>query len=355
LRRAAATAVLGVALSLVAAAFAITSLYVPGIGLALAGVAAATWVALASRGTRVVRLPGGATVEEGAPYTVEIRVRRARLAFALGELTDPLLERPLRRMRARCLRVESSFPRRGRRTLEPAVLTLRDPLHLAERRVRSDAHDVLVLPRVEPVAAEALAGGRGGTRESSRIASHDAALEFDSLRPYRLGAPASRIHWPTVARRGTMMERRLVADVDLRPLVVVDARNPDSSEALDRALRAAASLTVHLARAGGCALLLPGDRRPAAVDPDLRAWPTLHARLALVEDGGGPVVSRRLERAGAILWVTAGAAVPPPALGRAQATVRYLVAPAPLPGRAAAFEVAGCSAHELGRRARSAA
>jgi hypothetical protein len=152
------------------------------------------------------------------------------------------------------------------------------------------------------------------------------------------------------------MERRLIADVDLRPLVVLDPRRPSSDEALDMAARAAASLVVHLSRKGGCSLLLPGDRRPAEVDSDLRSWPPLHARLALVQAQDGAPVAGRLERAGAVFWVAAGAAAPPPGIARAAAAVRYLVTPAPVPEGRVEFTVAGCSVQRIGRgAARSAA
>ena len=51
-------------------------------------------------------------------------------------------------------------------------------------------------------------------------------------------------------------------------------------------MRAAASLVHALARAGGCGLLLPGERRPPTVEGDRGAWPLAHARLALVTAGG---------------------------------------------------------------------
>ena len=92
-----------------------------------------------------------------------------------------------------------------------------------------------------------------------------AAVDMDGLRPYRVGTPASRIHWPAVARGHGLIERRLQADGDSRPLVVLDARlpGPDAqSELLDAAVRAAASLVLELARRGGCGLLLPGEQRP---------------------------------------------------------------------------------------------
>ena len=118
-----------------------------------------------------------------------------------------------------------------------------------------------------------LDGGGGRPPCAGGLDGSAAELDLDGLRPYREGTPASRIHWPAVARSGEMLERRLTADADSAPLVVLDAPRPPSEEALDMAVRAAASLCVHLARRRACALLLPGDRRPTALAPDLAAWP----------------------------------------------------------------------------------
>jgi hypothetical protein len=113
-------------------------------------------------------------------------------------------------------------------------------------------------------------------------------------------------------------------------------------------VRAAASLCVWLARAGGCELLLPGDRRPSTIDPGLASWPALHARLAVLEAGGGPSASERVGR-GTVFWVVASpTARPPRGLVRAGAAESYLVAPGP-PPPAAAFEVAGCHGRRLAR------
>src|SRR5204863_261368 len=90
-------------------------------------------------------------------------------------------------------------------------------------------------------------------------------------RPYQTSSPASRIHWPALARGHGMMERRLRMDMDARPLVVLDTRGPAGEDAVDEAVRAAASLALHLARAGGCALLLPGERRATT---GVGSWPT---------------------------------------------------------------------------------
>ena len=353
--RALVSALFGALMIATAAAFDSPSLYVPGVAMFLLGAGAGVWVGLAARGAGITRRIDVRTIEEEQPLPVRLEVRRGLLPPPGGEIVEPLLDEPLsaRRSAGRRVRVDVRFGRRGRRRLEPTRLDIRDPLGLASRRVHSDAAELLVLPRVEapPGAGDSSAGGAGGHTDGSALAVSGAELELDSLRPYREGAPASRIHWPTVARSGAMMERRLTAEADSRPLVVLDTRRPASDDALDAAVRAAASLTVHLARGGGCSLLLPGDRRPAEVDAELRSWPALHARLALIEATGDAPFAGRLERLGAIMWVTAMAgASAPPGLARAAAGARYLVTPETAAGRPAAFAVAGCSAYRVGAR-----
>src|SRR3954466_7656916 len=331
-------------MSAAASAFDEPSLYVPGLALLLLGVGSWLWVGLASQGAGIVRMPGPAPVGEGAPYPVRLERAPGMLPPPGGELDEPLLERPLRLNAStpRRLRVDVRFARRGRKALAPATLTIRDPLGLASRTLESAPAEVLVLPRVEPLGIDAQGVTSGLGREASRLSAHAAELELDSLRPYREGAPASRIHWPTVARRGEMVERKLIADVDLRPRVVVDPRKAPSTEALDMALRAAASLTVHLAVEAGCSILLPGDRRATDIEPDLRSWAPVHARLALIEAEDGAPVSGRIERAGAVFWVSAGAVAPPQGIARAAAALRFLVTPVAVPGRQPEFTIAGC-------------
>jgi uncharacterized protein (DUF58 family) len=352
LTRALGAALLGGLLSAAASGFDEPSLYVPGLALLLLGVGSWLWVGMAAQGAGIARIPGPPTIEEELPYPVRLAVKKGLVPPPGGELDEPLLDEPLRLTRStpRRIRVDVRFARRGRRGLEGARLTIRDPLGLASRTFYSDPAEVLVLPRIEPLGIDAKGVTSGLGREASRLSAHAAELELDSLRPYREGAPASRIHWPTVARRGEMVERRLIADVDLRPLVVVDPRRPPNEEALDMALRAAASLCVHLAVTAGCSLLLPGDRRANDIEADLRSWAPLHARLALIEADEGAPAPGRIERAGAVFWVAAGAVAPPPGIARAAAALRFLVTPADMPGQKPEFTVAGCGVHRLGRR-----
>jgi uncharacterized protein (DUF58 family) len=358
--RAAATAALGLILGLAGATFDIPSLYVPGVALGGLGLWTAAWVWLAARGAGIVRCAGRSTVQEEEPYPLRLEVQSGVVPPPGGALHEPLLgwPVPIGGRWSRRIRINVRFSRRGRRRLEPATLVIRDPLGLATREVAGpEGGDLLVLPRIEPVeAAGGGAGGGAGLDPGERgtgglaLPLSAAELEIDGLRPYRQGAPASRIHWPAVARTGEMIERRLVADLDSAPLVVLDAADPGSVEALDRAVRAAASLCVRLARAGACSVLLPGERRPTDIGPDLGAWPHIHVRLALVEAGAAAGPPARAPRAGAVFWVTAAATrrLPRP-LERLAAGARYLVTPTPVPGYRAAFSVAGCTGQVLER------
>ena len=352
-------------MGLVAAAFDTASLYLPGVVLVTLGAGSAAWVWLATRSASVERLPAPHTVEEEQPYPLRLELQPGLLPMPAGELRDPLLPEPipLGGRAPRRVRIDVRFERRGRRRLEPGELMVHDPLGLAVRRVPVTAPDqeLLILPRVEPVLIGGAGGGNGGGGAPDgggdsaglrgRADGMAAELDLDGLRPYRQGTPASRIHWPAVARSGEMLERRLTAEADSAPLVVLDAARPPSAEALDSAVRAAASLCVHLACQGGCALLLPGDRRPLPVAPDLAAWPALHARLALVEAcSRGPALARA-RRAGSVLWVSAAGSAPRD-LARSAAGGGWLVTPLPRPDSRPAFSVAGCTGHRLGRSAR---
>src|SRR5262249_21700047 len=234
---------------------------------------------------------------------------------------------------------------------EPARLVVSDPLGLHEREVASGhGGELLVLPRIERVRAPSDGGGgdrdgeigdRGEGSGARAIEASPVDVEIDGLRPYREGSPASRIHWPVVARTGELIERRLVAGGDRSPLIVLDARDPEDSESLDRAVRAAGSVCVHLARRSGrCALLLPGARRATIVDRELRGWASAHARLA-VGDADAKLPALPRDNRGPVIWVSARGQRP------RRAEISHFVSPHPLPALAVRFEVAGCYGQTL--------
>lgn len=352
-----ANRILAAAFLLSAAAFDSPSLYVPGVALLILDLGLLIWVRRAAAAARLDRTEGPWSIVEGTPYPLEVRIERGRrLPLPGGQVVHPMLSEPLPvgPWRPRTASPMLRFPRRGRWDMGPATLVVADPFGLHTAEVRSPAgHPVLVLPRVEPVLAS---GGSGsGPQEDLTGASERGAggaglerggidFEIDGLRPHRYGSPASRIHWPTVARTGEFVELRLVAGGEAPPLVVLDSSDPAGVESLDQAVRAAASLCVHLGRLGGCAVLLPGQPRPLRIDPQLRCWPEIHARLAVLEAGGTPARVRPSAGSEAVFWVCAGSAAAHRAAAR---RTGYLVSPVPVPGLDSIFTVAGCHGQSL--------
>jgi uncharacterized protein (DUF58 family) len=351
--RAPATAGLGTAFLLVGLGFNLEAATVCGIALLGLALGAVAWVELSSRGGHLERLPGPARLEESEAYPLRIRLRGTLLPPPGGELSDPLLERTVavgpRWSRELDRSVWLQNP--GRVRLDPARLVVRDPLGLWQRRLESEeALDLVVLPRIDPVrwvgsGAEPRGQSPGSGHASDAVSRRGgpAQFEVDGLRPYRDGSPASRIHWPAVARTGEMIERQLVAGGEPRPLVIFDPRGAPDPGHRERAMRAAASLCVELGRSGGCDLLLPGERRTLTIDPALRAWPEAHVRIAVSPPDAGPALMPAL-RGSAVLWVTAGRGLPGSLRGFRPGS--FLITPTGS-RRAASFRVSGCFGYPI--------
>ena len=247
----------------------------------LIGVVAPAWVVAGARGASVERRLQAERVIEDEPLEATIEVRRGPLGPAgrpscsirspgRAELGGPAVAAPGGRWPTSG---SSPASRAGACSgCAPPSLLVHDPLELArvERAGAGAAQELLVLPRTEPVRwlAGRAAGGRSARGRSPAEAL--AAVDLDGLRPYRPGTPASRIHWPALARGAGLLERRLRADGDTRPLVVLDAARPGApDDQLDAAVRAAASLTLELARGAAAGCCCRGERRATAIEPDL--------------------------------------------------------------------------------------
>jgi uncharacterized protein (DUF58 family) len=307
-----------------------------------------------------------AQVVEDQPLEARIEVRGGILGLPGAEVLDPLAGAGIRLSgagtflagRSSEVRVVGRFPRRGRRDLEPPALVLADPLGLVRivRASRTGRQSVLVLPRTERLRWLGAQAGDRLDRHGRPLGLETlAALEVDGLRPYRPGTPASRISWSALARGAGLLERRLRAEREAGPLVVLDLRADGPCEEIDAAVRAAASLTSELARRTGCELLLPGDRRPVQIGADLGAWAAVHARLALVP--GGPDTPAPWPgsgaRSGAIFYVAAQAGRLPSRLMRAAQGGLVLVLPMTVDPALRAtprFEVSGCRGYLVSER-----
>lgn len=359
MRPAGAVALAGGLLTLAAFVFDASPLFVPGAALIVLGAGVPAWIWMTARGGRVQRRLQVATAIEGEPVDATIEITRGALGLPGAEVLDPFTGSwlgvagalgPVSSGRRAHIHVVAHFERRGRKQLAPPSLRVKDPLALVivTKAGNSPTHELLVLPRTEPVRWS----DRGGWRidRAFRHAAVEAApaSQPDGLRPYRPGAPASRIHWPALARGAGLLERRFQADSDTRPVVVLDARCKLDSPQLDAAVRAAASLALELGRQGGCGVLLPGERRPIEIDRHLGAWPGVHARLAVVQGGPGVTAPAlgHLGGLGGILYVAAQPLARLPLVLRANPHLMItLVLPKPLhPERRSVptFEVAGC-------------
>jgi uncharacterized protein (DUF58 family) len=351
----------GLALIIAALTFDAPVVLVPGAALVVLGAVIPAWIRLAARGASVTRRLHGDRIEEDQPLEATIEVRRGRLGLPGGQVLDGFTGGTMTLSSARggvgrdersTVRVVARFPRRGRRRFEQPVLSLQDPLGLTRvRKAGSGAsEELLVLPRTERVGRLADEFGAHPEAPADAAASEAfAATEVDGLRPYRPGAPASRIHWQALARGAGLLERRLRTEAATGPMVVLDARTSGPHELLDAAVRAAASLALELARRSGCELLLPGERRPIRLGGDMAAWPGAHARLALIEGGPdtpAPAFGGR-PHPGPVFYVMASR---PDQLDRTGLELRMrsvIVVPAELARGLryrAVFDVAGCRA-----------
>jgi uncharacterized protein (DUF58 family) len=351
---------LGLLLGTAGAIFGVWSLTAAGGALAALALLARAWVSVAVSGLGTERVLAARTVVEDEPVTVRLRVSPT-LWIPGGEIHDGLLPQPVEVApggRGARIRVVARFDRRGRRTLPPGRVVIRDPFGFAQsHRPLGELDELLVLPRVEPLRPPGGAGDPLSAAGMAALAGAVADADVDGLRPLRDGTPASRIHWPAFARGAGLHERRVLPEADAQPLVVLDTRGPRSVADLDAAVRAAASLCHALATAGGCGLLLPGERRQRPIGEGLRGWTDAWSRLALVEASALPPAPAAIARARAIIWVSARAGVAPPLAGRRGADVRIHVRPRleGAPPAAAVLQVAGCDGVLLGAAGRVAA
>ena len=353
----AATALrLGAPLALAGTVLASTVLLLPGIAVVLLVAGCWGWVRLGGLGLGAGRTSVPARVSEGERFDVVVEGVSGWLPLA-ARIDDEVLGQPvpLRVLRPRSgfsIRFEASLPRRGNHSLPAPRIRIADPFGIAERRIAiGGPSTVLVLPRIDLPTGPSGAGGPAlglgglGPGESAGRGERESTAdpELEGVRPYRPGTRATRIYWPSLARGADLAERHLAAAGDAAPLVVLDPSGSRTAEDLDAAIRAAASLTVHLARLGMCELLIGGARRRISVEGSARARLAALVALAVVEPTDRSPRLPRGEHHSSVIWVAAHPAPRmPPGIGRG-----FVVTPEPMPGRVVAFTVSGCSGHAM--------
>ena len=159
-----------------------------------------------------------------------------------------------------------------------------------------------MLPRVEPVTAPGSGGAGAGARRarrepSSRGGALDASaaeLEIDGLRAVPRGR--ARLAHPLADRGAHRRDAGAPAGGGRstpRPLVVLDPSRPRRARRRSTGRCAPRRRCACTWRARGRLRAAAAGRPPrrSSISHDLRGWPALHARLALVEAGAAPAAS----------------------------------------------------------------
>jgi uncharacterized protein (DUF58 family) len=189
------------------------------------------------------RLPTGLLLaEDTVPYSLGARPR-----FVLDKI-EPA--------GSRSLKYSIQADQRGKYSIGPLHLRVADTFGLVKLgSVAAPPANLVVTPAITRLPRTALAGtwlGEGGTRASTAAA----AGEDDVVpRAYRDGDELRRVHWRSTARHGELMVRREEQRWRNRAVLFLDSRGTAHggrglSSSFEFAVRAAASIGVHLAREG---------------------------------------------------------------------------------------------------------
>lgn len=247
---------------------------------------------LGLRGLDVRRAPPP-VIHAGTPYLMGIGLfnRKRRLPSFSIEVEDLEKGRPIEK-RCYFLKLPAGrtqetayrhvLARRGRYRLSGLRISTKFPFGIIQKsRDVSDPVDLVVYPALVAVPPALLRGlptrpGRGRDKWRSRHG------DFFGLRDFRPGDDPRDIHWRTTARRGVPFVRENEDEEGMQALVVLDNAAGAPSEAFERAVSEAASISLELLHRGfrvGLAFRdasVPADAGPAQATRLLRA-------LALVE------------------------------------------------------------------------
>lgn len=206
-------------------------------------------------------------VDAGRSATVMLRlqnVSRLPTGLMLAEDTVPYMlgGRPRfvldRVLPNRCVDVDYSVRSqlRGRYRVGPLTVRLTDPFGLCEvTRAFAAADTLVVTPQVVALPDVRLGGDWAGAGESRARSVATSGEDDAATRQYRQGDDLRRIHWRSTARLGELMVRREEQPWQSRAVLMVDCRGSahhgdGPTASLEWAISAAASIGLHLARAG---------------------------------------------------------------------------------------------------------
>jgi uncharacterized protein (DUF58 family) len=232
--------------------------------------------------------------------------------------------------------------RRGLITLGPMTMRRDDPFGIATHETVGTGHaQLLVLPVVERIAPPS--GGRIDdllVSTSHNPRATDRGEDFASLRSYVPGDDLRKVHWPTSARRGTLMVRKNVEARQPRCTLVLDVRaEVHAGDSLEQAISAAASIPAAAVRNGDEARLVTTSGFDSLNGAGEGHLSLLLQELALIAPGIGGSLATTVAALGAeqdaLVVVTTAAGDPgdeAPAGRRRRQTLTVVFADVPLAG-----------------------
>ena len=201
--------------------------------------------------------------------------------------------------RTTMIRYQVSGHARGRYTVGPMRLRVRDPFGLAQRIRRYRGTDeAVVYPYIEPLADPPAPGMQMGSGSSTTRRLFNTGDEFYTMREYVQGDDLRQVHWPSTAHRNKLMVRQQEQPWEAEATVFVDTRhlahrNLGPGSGFEKAVSLAASLVWHLADDGfTLRLMTDADTKMPQVQP----WNTLLDRLAEIGPSRVPSLAGSLQR-----------------------------------------------------------
>jgi len=306
---------LGILCWIVAVVFGSLALYPVAAGLVLCVPLAVAWVRITLRQPRAGRRWPHENLLERDDVTIELVLEREPgvplpkviAREQVGRLGEKEVEL---RVRGRG-RYSGSYRLRdvprGRHRFAPVRLSIADPFGLAETGlVLGEQQALVVYPRLVEVEQLFFDGGTGPEHGRRLLLRRPVGFELHSVRDYQQGESLRRVHWPSTARRGSLMVKELedsprdeVAVLLDGDPVAVAGSPPDSS--FDVAVRAAGSILLAQVRRGRrCVLLLnTAGRELQTVSSDGPEWQRALELLAAAEpDARAPAAALLQSREG---------------------------------------------------------
>jgi len=242
--------------------------------------------------------PGRVAVGETATVTLRLAnegrmptgllLLEDRVPYALGTRPRFVVDQMGRWSREVSYPVRSDA--RGHFEVGPLSIRVSDPFGMIELvRTFSATTRLVVTPTVHRLGALAATNEWTGAGDRRPRAFTVGSAEDVTVREYRRGDDLRRVHWRSTARTGELMVRREEQPWQSRATVLIDGRlrahegkGPGSS--LEWAVSAAASISVHLARAGFSVRLITEH-------PDVEAA-TWHEHTLSPQAQNGPVLDQ---------------------------------------------------------------